>query len=114
MNSKRRSCALETCNYSGTYSELRKHARADHPFVRPTELDSRRQSDWMRLERERDLEDFFGAAQLLESRWDSSDQWGLEVPFDDLFSVFASLDFERDIESLVQSDWILDEAQVSI
>lgn len=77
-------------------------------------MDSRRQSDWMRLERERDLEDFFGAAQLLESRWDSSDQWGLEVPFDDLFSVFASLDFERDIESLVQSDWILDEAQVSI
>ncbi|XP_065849658.1 uncharacterized protein [Euphorbia lathyris] len=57
MNAKSRSCACETCDFSGTYSDLRKHARLEHPFVRPTVADPERQRNWRMLERQRDLGD---------------------------------------------------------
>ncbi|OMO54281.1 hypothetical protein CCACVL1_27929 [Corchorus capsularis] len=63
MNSKARSCSSESCDFIGTYSELRKHARSDHPLVRPTEVDPERQRDWTRLERERDYEDVLSSIQ---------------------------------------------------
>lgn len=59
MNTKVRSCSSETCDFSGNYLELRKHARSEHPSVRPSEVDPTRQHDWMRLERERELDDVF-------------------------------------------------------
>ncbi|XP_030526225.1 uncharacterized protein LOC115737935 [Rhodamnia argentea] len=58
MNSKPRSCSLETCTFTGTYSELRKHARCEHPYFRPSEVDPSRRRDWTRLEQETELEDF--------------------------------------------------------
>ena len=57
MNGKSRSCSCETCNFSGTYTDLRKHARIEHPLVRPSEADPERQRNWRRLERQRDLGD---------------------------------------------------------
>ncbi|CAI9786987.1 unnamed protein product [Fraxinus pennsylvanica] len=63
MNSKLRSCSSENCNFSGNYSELRKHARLEHPSVRPSEANTQRQSEWMMLERQRDLEDALSAYQ---------------------------------------------------
>ncbi|XVE89133.1 hypothetical protein DITRI_Ditri19aG0126200 [Diplodiscus trichospermus] len=63
MNSKARSCSFESCDFSGTYSELRKHARSNHPLVRPTEVDPERHHDWTRLERERDYEDMLSSFQ---------------------------------------------------
>ncbi|KAL3643396.1 hypothetical protein CASFOL_014211 [Castilleja foliolosa] len=63
MNAKSRSCACETCDYSGAYKDLRKHARSVHPLVRPTDVDPDRQHDWRRLERERDLEDLLSTLQ---------------------------------------------------
>lgn len=63
MNSKPRSCSSETCEFQGTYPELRKHARSEHPFVRPSEVDPSRLCDWMRMEQERDLEDLFSSIQ---------------------------------------------------
>ncbi|XP_050235476.1 uncharacterized protein LOC126684858 [Mercurialis annua] len=57
MNAKSRSCACETCEFSGTYSDLRKHARLEHPLVRPTQTDPERQCNWRTLERERDIGD---------------------------------------------------------
>nr|DAD44848.1 TPA_asm: hypothetical protein HUJ06_003078 [Nelumbo nucifera] len=57
MNAKSRSCSCETCDFSGTYTDLRKHARLVHPLVRPSEADPERQRDWRRLERQRDLGD---------------------------------------------------------
>ncbi|CAN6707001.1 unnamed protein product [Malus baccata var. baccata] len=63
MNAKVRNCSSETCDFSGTYSELRKHARSEHPSVRPSEVDPNRHSDWVRLERERDLEDVLSLVQ---------------------------------------------------
>ncbi|KAK9268935.1 hypothetical protein L1049_000701 [Liquidambar formosana] len=63
MNAKSRSCACETCDFSGTYSDLRKHARLEHPLVRPSEADPERQRNWRRLERQRDLGDLLSTLQ---------------------------------------------------
>ncbi|KAL6573954.1 hypothetical protein OROHE_001496 [Orobanche hederae] len=63
MNAKSRSCACETCDYSGTYKDLRKHARLVHPLVRPTDIDLERQHNWRRLERQRDLGDLLSTLQ---------------------------------------------------
>ncbi|PSR96040.1 Bromodomain adjacent to zinc finger domain protein like [Actinidia chinensis var. chinensis] len=98
MNSKPRSCSLETCDFGGTYSELRKHARHEHPSVRPSEADSGRQLKWMRLERERNLQDIVSSASPLEPGWDWDDWLGLEVPLDDL-SEFLEL------EPVEECDW---------
>ncbi|CAA0817893.1 Protein of unknown function (DUF1644 [Striga hermonthica] len=57
MNAKSRSCACESCDYSGTYKDLRRHARSVHPLVRPADVDPDRQHSWRRLERQRDLGD---------------------------------------------------------
>lgn len=59
MNTKNRSCSMESCAFSGTYAELRKHARKDHPSGRPSEVDPERQQDWRRIEQQRDLGDLF-------------------------------------------------------
>ncbi|KAE8698368.1 protein kinase PINOID 2-like [Hibiscus syriacus] len=63
MNAKPRSCASDTCNFSGAYKDLRKHARLEHPTVRPSEADPERQQNWRRLERQRDLGDLVGSLQ---------------------------------------------------
>lgn len=63
MNAKARSCASETCDFSGTYKDLRKHARAVHPLVRPTDADPERQDNWRRLEQQRDLGDLISTLQ---------------------------------------------------
>ncbi|XP_020215571.1 uncharacterized protein LOC109799427 [Cajanus cajan] len=67
MNSKPRSCSSETCEFQGTYPELRKHARSEHPSVRPTEVDPSRQCDWLRMEQERGLEDLFSSIHASSS-----------------------------------------------
>ncbi|KAJ7962895.1 Protein of unknown function (DUF1644) [Quillaja saponaria] len=83
MNSKPRNCSAETCDFYGSYSELRKHARSEHPTVRPSEVDPTRQHEWSRLEQERDFEDVLSSIQLgfeEESGGDSN----LSVSFDEL------------------------------
>ncbi|KAL7162356.1 hypothetical protein ACSBR2_042773 [Camellia fascicularis] len=105
MNSKPRSCSLETCDFSGTYSELRKHARLEHPFVRPSEADPRRQSDWMSLEHERDLQDIIGASGLV-----SAEEWNrwmsLDGAIDELILASSQLEYAE-----AWNDWMsLDEA----
>ncbi|KAJ8751310.1 hypothetical protein K2173_016492 [Erythroxylum novogranatense] len=74
MNTKPRSCSCETCDFSGTYSDLRKHARIEHPLVRPSEVDPERQRNWRRLERQRDLGDLLSTLQssVGEERGDES------------------------------------------
>ncbi|KAJ4959497.1 hypothetical protein NE237_026608 [Protea cynaroides] len=63
MNAKARSCASETCDFFGTYSDLRTHARLEHPLVRPSVADPERQRDWRNLERQRDLGDVLSTIQ---------------------------------------------------
>lgn len=57
MNKKVRICSLEDCNFSGNYVELRKHARREHPNVKPLDTDPERQADWQRLMHEMDVRD---------------------------------------------------------
>lgn len=63
MNAKTRSCACETCDFTGNYTDLRKHARLEHPQVRPSEADPERQRHWRRLERQRDIGDVLSTIQ---------------------------------------------------
>lgn len=63
LNAKVRTCAQENCVFSGTYAELRKHARHEHPLARPSEVDPERQREWRRMERQRDLGDVLSTFQ---------------------------------------------------
>ncbi|MQL91368.1 hypothetical protein Taro_023986, partial [Colocasia esculenta] len=65
MNAKARICSLESCGYSGKYGELRKHARTEHPSVRPSDADPERQRNWRRMERQRDIEDLLSTIRPL-------------------------------------------------
>lgn len=100
MNCKKRSCSSETCEFQGTYPELRKHARLVHPSVRPTEVDPSRQYDWLRMEQERDFEDLFSSINA------SSDA-GLSR--EDSMSPEALVLFLREMYSSVEgnTDWIV-------
>lgn len=57
LNLKVRSCSRESCSFTGTYEELRKHARSVHPTTRPTDIDPSRLHAWRQLERQRDYGD---------------------------------------------------------
>ncbi|XP_021285609.1 uncharacterized protein LOC110417544 [Herrania umbratica] len=57
LNAKKRSCMQDDCTFVGTFKELRKHMRADHPCARPREVDPTLEQKWRRLERERERED---------------------------------------------------------
>uniref|UniRef100_A0A2P2KEJ0 Uncharacterized protein MANES_10G132300 n=1 Tax=Rhizophora mucronata TaxID=61149 RepID=A0A2P2KEJ0_RHIMU len=57
LNAKRRSCMQDDCSFVGTYKELRKHMRSEHPSARPREVDPVLKHKWRRLEREREHDD---------------------------------------------------------
>ncbi|KAK9286240.1 hypothetical protein L1049_014626 [Liquidambar formosana] len=57
LNAKKRNCMQDNCSFVGTYKELRKHVRADHPSARPREVDPVVEQKWRRLERERERDD---------------------------------------------------------
>ncbi|KAL0293743.1 UNVERIFIED_CONTAM: hypothetical protein Scaly_2576400 [Sesamum calycinum] len=60
LNAKKRSCMQDNCSFIGTYKELRKHVRAEHPSAKPREVDPTLEQKWRRLEREREREDVMG------------------------------------------------------
>ncbi|KAL7207513.1 hypothetical protein ACSBR1_029459 [Camellia fascicularis] len=39
LNAKKSSCMQDNCSFGGTYRELRKHVREEHPSARPREVD---------------------------------------------------------------------------
>ncbi|XVF68098.1 hypothetical protein PTKIN_Ptkin10aG0176000 [Pterospermum kingtungense] len=57
LNAKKRSCMQDDCSFVGTFKELRKHMKADHPCARPREVDPTLEQKWRRLERERERDD---------------------------------------------------------
>nr|GMD32399.1 uncharacterized protein LOC109179705 [Ipomoea batatas]GMD33820.1 uncharacterized protein LOC109179705 [Ipomoea batatas] len=97
MDSKPRSCSLETCNFTGTYIELRKHARNEHPSFRPSEADPSRESEWRRLQVQRDFGDTLSAYQS---------QFG-----DDLGEVDLLTDFPLDGGAFIDLDGVLPQAE---
>ncbi|XP_011035748.1 PREDICTED: uncharacterized protein LOC105133438 [Populus euphratica] len=94
MNSKLRSCSLETCDFIGNYSELRKHTRSDRPFIQPSKVDPQRQHDWTNFEYERDVEDM--AAMLALTR---EEQEELLRDFDDLPAMISPYSIDEDEEN---------------
>lgn len=68
MDLKERSCSVESCEFSGVYSELKRHAKEEHPMARPSDVDPERQRKWCTMERQRDLGDLFS---MLNSEMDS-------------------------------------------
>ncbi|KMZ65872.1 hypothetical protein ZOSMA_307G00060 [Zostera marina] len=61
LDLKSRSCSRESCSFSGSYRELRRHARRLHPTTRPADVEPSRQRAWRRLERQRDYGDILSA-----------------------------------------------------
>ncbi|GJR84389.1 putative transcription factor C2H2 family protein [Tanacetum coccineum] len=61
LNLKHRSCSQESCTFSGTYRELRCHARRAHPTARPSDVDPTRERAWRRLEHQREYGDIVSA-----------------------------------------------------
>ncbi|KAB2088140.1 hypothetical protein E1A91_A04G162700v1 [Gossypium mustelinum] len=57
LNSKKRSCMQDDCTFIGTFKELRKHMRLDHPCAQPREVDPTLEQKWRRLVRERERDD---------------------------------------------------------
>ena len=73
MDSKPRSCPCEGCDFRGNYSQLRLHARSEHPFARPAEANPQLVREWARRVSERDLQD---ALNVLESDSESELSYG--------------------------------------
>ncbi|MBA0555148.1 hypothetical protein Golob_014205 [Gossypium lobatum] len=88
MNAKPRSCSSETCNFAGAYKDLRKHARLEHPAVRPSEADPERQRNWRRLERQRDLGDLLSTLQSSFGEERADDYNSLSIDDGSLLTVF--------------------------
>ncbi|CAK8578116.1 unnamed protein product [Lathyrus sativus] len=57
LNEKERSCMQEDCTFVGSYKELKKHVRAEHPLARPRTVDPDDEQKWRWLEWERERED---------------------------------------------------------
>ncbi|WZY78856.1 hypothetical protein YC2023_025240 [Brassica napus] len=71
LNAKPRSCAFENCNFSGTYSQLKNHLKADHPGSTRPLVDQERERVWEQMQRVTQYNDISIAAGLPRS--------GLEV-----------------------------------
>lgn len=57
LDAKMRSCTQDDCSFAGTYKELRKHVKLEHPYARPREVDPVHEQRWRSLEQEREHED---------------------------------------------------------
>ncbi|XP_073029798.1 uncharacterized protein [Primulina eburnea] len=57
LNSKKRTCNQDNCSFIGTYKELQKHVRTEHPSAKPHEMDPTLAQKWTNLEQERERED---------------------------------------------------------
>ncbi|KAL2228971.1 uncharacterized protein LOC105162095 [Sesamum indicum] len=113
MNAKSRSCACETCEFSGTYTDLRKHARLVHPLVRPTDADPERQRSWRRLERQRDLGDLLSTLQSSIGE-DRAEESTLTIDEGGWLTVFFLVRFIRPGNTSSRSSTARARAQVAV
>ncbi|PIA47305.1 hypothetical protein AQUCO_01400165v1 [Aquilegia coerulea] len=63
LNAKRRTCMQDKCLFVGTYKELRRHVKREHPSARPREVDPILEQKWRRLEHEREHEDILSTIE---------------------------------------------------
>ncbi|KAG8656765.1 uncharacterized protein LOC110611108 isoform X2 [Manihot esculenta] len=57
LDEKKRRCEEEQCTFTGTYSELCKHALLEHPHARPSKIDPARQLDWENFQQSSEIID---------------------------------------------------------
>ncbi|KAL4570294.1 hypothetical protein LXL04_025946 [Taraxacum kok-saghyz] len=57
LNSRKRTCMQDDCSFIGSYRDLRKHVREDHPWARPREVDPSLAEKWKKLENDTELND---------------------------------------------------------
>ncbi|CAA7025831.1 unnamed protein product [Microthlaspi erraticum] len=61
MNAKPRSCTVEDCDFSGTYTQLDNHLKTGHTGFTPPRVDPGRQAMWERMERESEYDEILSA-----------------------------------------------------
>lgn len=124
MNSKTRSCSMGTCDFSGNYSQLRAHARRQHPRVRPTDVDPERELEWTKLEQEIEQQDMLNmqfefdedddAIEIMDGFYEvASPIWEPDLNIVNFFaafesefeSMFAELDMAAGDSNLFLNDW---------
>ncbi|XP_020575504.1 uncharacterized protein LOC110021375 [Phalaenopsis equestris] len=57
LNDKTRSCIQDDCSFVGTYKELKKHVKSDHPCAKPREIDPEMEEKWRALQLESERQD---------------------------------------------------------
>ncbi|CAL1403521.1 unnamed protein product [Linum trigynum] len=97
LNTKPRECSTEDCGFVGSYSELRNHARSDHPLIRPAQAQPERQQAWAQMEQEEEEE------ELIQSSDDSSDGTGNNL----MVNVRVTLPDEEVVELQIEIPWAL-------
>ncbi|KAJ0971621.1 hypothetical protein J5N97_019580 [Dioscorea zingiberensis] len=68
LNKKKRSCMQDNCSFMGTYKELQKHVRAEHPLAGPRKVDPALEQKWMLMERQREREDIISTIRSSNPR----------------------------------------------
>ncbi|XP_075495226.1 uncharacterized protein LOC142532716 [Primulina tabacum] len=63
LDDKKRHCEEEKCAFSGTYLELQKHARLEHPHAFPSKIDPARQLDWENFQQSSEIIDVLSTIQ---------------------------------------------------
>jgi hypothetical protein len=61
LDNKLRTCSHDSCKLTGTYEQLREHARTAHMLTKPAHVDLSRKRSWDRLEREQEVGDVISA-----------------------------------------------------
>ncbi|GER34385.1 hypothetical protein STAS_10597 [Striga asiatica] len=57
LDERKRYCEEDKCRFSGTFIELRKHARIEHPYSCPSKIDPARQLDWENFQQSAEIID---------------------------------------------------------
>ncbi|KAJ4913636.1 hypothetical protein Rs2_08257 [Raphanus sativus] len=57
LDEKKRSCEEHRCRFTGTYAELREHAKSEHPDSRPSKIDPARKLDWENFQQSSEIID---------------------------------------------------------
>ncbi|PIN07203.1 hypothetical protein CDL12_20238 [Handroanthus impetiginosus] len=59
LNAKKQTCMQDNCSFVGTYREIKKHVKLEHPLACPRDMDPSLVEKWKKLENERELSDVF-------------------------------------------------------
>ncbi|KAH0866170.1 hypothetical protein HID58_083381 [Brassica napus] len=75
MNARPRCCSMDKCGFSGSYSQLKTHLKAEHPGSTPPKVDPLEKRKWDDLERAEFIE-MINARQ----RWESEQRSLYQLP----------------------------------